>query len=763
MSRLLRSYLNFARGDVGFSVWSVLIPVQYAMQAWMKLRIALYNRGIFPITETAIPVISIGNNSLGGTNKTPMAEFVVRKLKEAGIESGLVSRGYRTKNRDPIWIGQDERSLTREMAGDEPLMLAKHLPGVKVVVSKDRVRGVELLASLGVEAAVADDTFQHRRMARDVDIVLVDATCPFGNGKLIPAGLMREPMSAFGRADIIVITKSNQVSGKKLEEIRAKLGKLTDSSKIYTARIEIDAWMCFSHGGKSILPPDFTPPDSNVVFAAIGNPEGFRYSLESKGIKIAAERSYRDHRVFTAADIEKLDSLANEAGASALICTEKDLINLPSDAEFRHTLYVPRITVAFNNETAFCTRIAECLRPKIMIASNGHGEDAIGARLAKKMRERFKEAEVSAFTLVGSGRSYSNEDIQVLSPSVEMPSGGVIKYSARDLMRDLRHGLGASVRNQYNIIRALGGRYKTPVCVGDVYLLAFILWGQGLPPMLLATAKTARLSGHMFPEKFLMKHRSLFVWTRDEETAKELNAAGIRAAFSGSPVMDLSEGESSLSPWGGAAGNKVLLLPGSRERAYEDSALVLDAARILSKKIKCSFLTVLAPTLDEKKFSSFFDGWKMDESGGRINGDGVEIILWRGGVEDAARGADILIGLGGTANQLCAGLGLPVVSIKETGKYRQKQLLGDAEILTDASAEALAEAAYSILTDRELYNRMSGEGKRLLGRHGALDDIVSRCANVYGWGVRCSVYARFKKRVDEIKGGHSKGDGGVER
>ena len=217
MSKIVRNYLKYARGGSKFSPWSILYPFQFVTMAWMRLRIGLYKRGIFSVTDPVLPVVSIGNISLGGTNKTPMTELVVRQFIKAGINAGLVSRGYKTKSVTPLWVGQDEDSLKREIAGDEPLMLAKRLPNVRIVVSKNRIKGVELLASLGVEVAVTDDTFQHKKMARDVDIVLVDSTCPFGNGNVLPAGLMREPMSSLKRADMVVLTKANQATKEERE------------------------------------------------------------------------------------------------------------------------------------------------------------------------------------------------------------------------------------------------------------------------------------------------------------------------------------------------------------------------------------------------------------------------------------------------------------------------------------------------------------------------------------------------------------------
>lgn len=251
----------------------------------MLLRIGLYGRGIFSVTDPVLPVVSIGNNSLGGTNKTPMTELVVRQFLEAGIEAGLVSRGYRTKSHEePIWVGQDEESMKRETVGDEPLMLSRRMPNVKVVVTKDRIKGVKLLSSLGVQVAVTDDTFQHRRMARDVDIVLVDSTCPFGNGQVLPAGFMREPMSAFGRADIIILTKANQVSKKDTDKIKKELAPWAEEDKILTAEIKIESWLFIKGEERVSLLKESEIKGRYIAFSAIGNPEGFYRYLNDMGI-----------------------------------------------------------------------------------------------------------------------------------------------------------------------------------------------------------------------------------------------------------------------------------------------------------------------------------------------------------------------------------------------------------------------------------------------------------------------------------------------
>lgn len=754
MSKILRSYLRYARGESRYSPWMLLCPLHFAAAAWMSFRIKMFNHGLFTTEEASLPVISVGNNSFGGTNKTPMTELIVRQLKEAGIEAGLVSRGYRARDHEPMWIGQNESSTRREIAGDEPLMLSRRLKDVKVVVSRDRVRGVDLLKSLGVQVAVTDDTFQHRRLGRDVDIVLVDSTAPFGNGLVVPAGSMREPMSAFGRADLVVITKANQIDPGRLEEIRARLSKWVSPDRIFVAYIELESWLLKNNGAREVLAKEHTPRGKYVAFSAIGNPSSFYLFLHDIGVDVVAVRSYRDHHIFTEEDICHLKESARRLGADGLICTEKDVTNLPSGVDFNVPLLVPRIEVSLGDqETRFRRFIQRKLRPRLMVTSNGHGEDAIGAVLAKKIRERFPAAEVSAFAFVGNGRQYSNEGFQVLSPPSDMPSGGVIKYSLWDLLNDFRHGLGGIVKSQQRELQRYRGQYRTPVCVGDVYLLANVLWGQGLKPLLVATAKSVQLDGHMRIERVLMRRKCRFVWTRDAETAEELKRGGVQARYEGNPVMDLiaDQAVNSSSPWEGSGGRRIILLAGSRPRAYDDARIILETALLLSQRVECTFVNVMAPTIDVARMSKELDGWSMSPDGKTLERGGLGVKIFQGPVSQAAPGADLLIGLGGTANQLCAGLGIPVVSILEKGKLRQKKLLREAEILVNANPAELAEAAEKILNDPILWREMREAGIKYLGGTGALDKVVEHCADVLGWDNKCAVYEKYGEFLDELE------------
>jgi len=518
----------------------------------------------------------------------------------------------------------------------------------------------------------------------------------------------------------------------------------------------MESWLEIRGREERIIPADDRPVGSFLAFSAIGSPAGFYRFLEKEGISVKAHRTFRDHHIFTANDIEKLVELAVSLNVDGFICTEKDLINLPSELDLDIPIYIPRIVVSLDDDLGFRTKIMEKLKPNLMVASNGYGEDAIGVVLAKKMKKRFSSAEVSAFAFVGSGTHYRKEGFRVLSPSIEMPSGGVIKYSIFEFIKDLRHGLGSSITSQMSALSSLYSRYRTPVCVGDVYLLASMLWGQGMKPVLVATAKSVHLSGHLSVEQFLLRHRSRFVWTRDSETAEELRAGGVNAEFCGNPVMDLIDKERpEVDVWKGMEGARVLLLPGSRPRTYDDVKLILDAAKELSRRKECCFVMVPAPMIDVGKLVDNLEGWMSTAENSMLVSEGTRVRIYIGEVADAAVKADLLIGLGGTANQLCAGLGVPVVSILEKGKLIQKKLLKEAEVLVKADPLELAAAAEKILTDPDLRNRMRDAGIRNLGGTGALDHVVEYCASALGWDNRCKVYEKYRSFIEKRSGSGS--------
>ncbi|MDR1915182.1 MAG: tetraacyldisaccharide 4'-kinase, partial [Synergistaceae bacterium] len=462
------------------------------------------------------------------------------------------------------------------------------------------------------------------------------------------------------------------------------------------------------------------------------------------GMNIVVNRTYRDHHRFSCKDLDYLGRLAVRYKATGFICTEKDLQNMPKNPSFILPLYIPCISVSVDEDDRFWRTISQKLMPKFIVTSNGYGEDSVGALLASRLRDRFPLAEISAFSLVGCGKEYLDRNIPVISPPSDMPSAGIIKYSIKALLRDFRHGLLHLINRQIGVWRSARGRFRTPICVGDIYLLAHTLWGQGLTPVLLATAKSVKLRGHWLAERRLMKTRAKRVWTRDAETADNLKISGIDAVFCGNPLMDLAmEFDVNSDPWKNLERPHVMLLPGSRPRAYEDVGMLLNAVSLMSEKITCSYIMVLAPTLDKNLLLESLP-YKCDDRL-QLQVGLAKVGLYTGPLAPVAYGADLLIGLGGTANQVSAGLGVPVLSIIERSKLIQKKLLRESEILTLPRSGAIAAAALDLLANPVKRNEMAEVGIRLLGGPGALDAVVEYAAEELGWDARCKLYKILSK------------------
>ena len=243
-------------------------------------------------------------------------------------------------------------------------------------------------------------------------------------------------------------------------------------------------------------------------------------------------------------------------------------------------------------------------------------------------------------------------------------------------------------------------------------------------------------------ERSLMKRRARRIWTRDEETARDLGRSGIDVVFSGNPIMDLAvELRDEDDPWEGIPAPRVMLLPGSRPRAYQDASMLLDAVKLISDKMNCGFVMVVAPTLDTRTLLSDSN---YSYRGGMLKVGSASVVVYKGPLASAARKADLLIGLGGTANQVSAGLGVPVVSILERGKLVQKKLLGDAEVLTQPNAQALAARVLELLRDPAALDKMSRVGIKVMGGSGALSDVVNYTADELGMEARCKLFVTLR-------------------
>lgn len=303
----------------------------------MLVRAFLYRNNIFLKSHRLqIPVISVGNLTMGGTGKTPMVRYIARLLLERGLRPAIVSRGYGGKATGPVNIVADGNKtlLAPEMAGDEPFMLAEALPGVPVLTGPQRVRVGRLAIELfGVNSVVMDDGFQHLAMDRDLDLVLFSAKTLLGNGRVFPGGELREPLSALGRAHAFVITGVDQRNRSGVEDFKRWLqGRFPKTPVFMGEYLPAGIWHS-GHGQSCTLAK--AREMRLFAFAGIANPDSFRQTLRQEDFSLSGFKEFRDHHAYTAQDVADLLAAARISGAQALITTEKDFVKLrPYFADF---------------------------------------------------------------------------------------------------------------------------------------------------------------------------------------------------------------------------------------------------------------------------------------------------------------------------------------------------------------------------------------------------------------------------------------------
>ncbi len=265
------------------------------------------------------PVISVGNITVGGTGKTPVVIKIASLLNDRKMKVAILSRGYRSKSADAAQGGAGGRA-----DNDETLVMRRRCPQTEVVVNPRRVAGGKRAIANGAEVLLLDDGFQHRRLRRDLDIVLIDATVPFGYGRMLPRGLLREPVGSLQRADLVVLTHSDQVDASDKSLLLGRLQRLSNAKPVIQAVHRISGLTDIFGNLVDIEPRDMLA----VIFAGIANFSGFRRSVEEIGVKVAAAYEYPDHHDYTAEEIAGLKDVALTLEANALLTTEKDAVKL---------------------------------------------------------------------------------------------------------------------------------------------------------------------------------------------------------------------------------------------------------------------------------------------------------------------------------------------------------------------------------------------------------------------------------------------------
>jgi len=310
---------------------AALAPLAAAYGAAVSARAALYRRGWLRTRRAGVPVISVGNLAAGGTGKTPIVALVSGLLHEAGLAPAVISRGYGgRRDKDPMVVsdgaGESLRATAAE-AGDEPVMLARALPGVPVVVARRRAEGAQLAVErFAARSLVLDDGFQHLALARDLDLVILDAVAPLDDGRLLPSGFLRERPEALRRAGAVILARAAGAdgSGDDSGHDEAIGGWLRPATPVFHAEFRprdlIDA------EGKEIHPAGWLEGRRVAAFAGIARPGRFERTLSALDAVTEEFVTFSDHHVYTEPEARRLADLAGRC--EALVTTEKDLCRL---------------------------------------------------------------------------------------------------------------------------------------------------------------------------------------------------------------------------------------------------------------------------------------------------------------------------------------------------------------------------------------------------------------------------------------------------
>jgi len=291
-----------------------LLAVPYGLAT--ATRNVLYDRGLLRQHTAPIPVISVGNLTLGGTGKTPLVAWVARLLLAEGHRPAVVSRGYAARPGE---------------VSDEAAELAILVPGLTHVADRDRVRGVTAAASQGADVAILDDGFQHRRLRRTLDIVAVDASDPFGCGHLFPRGLLRESPAGLARGHAVVLTRAGGLTGDQRTAIRDTVTRARPGRPP-------KLWLETAHrpvatrtAGGRLEPLAAIAGRRTAAVCGIGNPAAFRDTLTACGLDLAGFRAYADHHAYSPPDCDAIAAWAKALGAERIVTTLKDLVKLRRD------------------------------------------------------------------------------------------------------------------------------------------------------------------------------------------------------------------------------------------------------------------------------------------------------------------------------------------------------------------------------------------------------------------------------------------------
>jgi tetraacyldisaccharide 4'-kinase len=377
----------------------VMHGLSWIYKGLVRLRIKLYRERFIHDHHLGVPVISIGNLTVGGTGKTPVCELLARALQKHGRRVAILSRGYKSKRqkRVRIWtkllaqvrgeplpqnpprvVSDGERVLLdSHIAGDEPFMLASNLPGVAVVVDKDRVKaGIHALKELGADILILDDGLQYLRLKHRLDMVLVDRTSPWGNGHLLPRGTLREPPRHLKRASYIFLTKCD---GGNNTDIIAEIRKYNRVAEIIECRHRPTHLEDIYTREKFPLESIYGAHVGAVSGIAV--PEGFENGLRKLGAKVDVIKRFADHHRFSAKDMREFIARCEKRDVSMIVTTEKDFVRFPNIPKPDVPIVFLRVEIELVSGKAIFDRMIRILCDPREVPKPVYGAELIGVGL----------------------------------------------------------------------------------------------------------------------------------------------------------------------------------------------------------------------------------------------------------------------------------------------------------------------------------------------------------------------------------------------
>jgi tetraacyldisaccharide 4'-kinase len=344
MKKLHNILINIWHSEQNNTMLNPLIPLLSFLSVLYRLVISLrngmFNRSIFKQEKLPCKVISVGNIIVGGTGKTPTVIILANFLKRNGYSPAILSRGYGGKTKAPVNIVSDGNHILMEhtTVGDEPVLIAKYTEGIPVIAGSDRsLTGKFAIKNLGADILILDDAFQHRRLYRDVDIVLMNREKPFENGCLLPRGPLREPPESLQRADII-LWKDKTMDGRFPQFQEQGIDKFLPVLSGYLKPKAI-----IRGSAEDPFPLEHVMGKNICAFAGIGSPESFGETIKSLGGKVVALLAFPDHYRYTSTDISDIRERASASGAEMIMTSEKDAIRLTAFPDFLKDTFILRV------------------------------------------------------------------------------------------------------------------------------------------------------------------------------------------------------------------------------------------------------------------------------------------------------------------------------------------------------------------------------------------------------------------------------------